>query len=47
MFSSTRWIATTVMLVALVLTLLSAFWWQKKGLTLLFAIMQGRDSPNS
>ncbi len=40
MFASTRWIATTAMLVCLLLTLISAFWWQKKGLTILFCILQ-------
>ena len=40
MFSSTRWMATTGMLLFLFLTLLSAFWLQKKGLTILFCVMQ-------
>ena len=40
MFSSSRWMATTGMLLFLFLTLLSALWWQKKGLTILFCVMQ-------
>lgn len=40
MFSETRWIASTVMLSFLLLTLMSAFWWHKKGLTILFCIFQ-------
>ena len=40
MFSSTRWMATTGMLLFLFLTLLSAFWLQKKGLTILFCVLQ-------
>ena len=40
MFAPTRWIATTLMLTFLALTLLSAFVFQKKGLTILFCIFQ-------
>ncbi|XP_054242621.1 vesicle transport protein SFT2B [Indicator indicator] len=40
MFEPTRLIATTVMLLCLVLTLCSAFWWHKQGLVLLFCILQ-------
>uniref|UniRef100_A0A8C8BL48 Vesicle transport protein n=1 Tax=Otus sunia TaxID=257818 RepID=A0A8C8BL48_9STRI len=40
MFEPTRLIATIVMLLCLILTLCSAFWWRKKGLVLLFCILQ-------
>ncbi|NXB55497.1 SFT2B protein, partial [Struthidea cinerea] len=40
MFEPTRLIATIVMLLCLVLTLCSAFWWRKAGLALLFCILQ-------
>jgi hypothetical protein len=40
MFAPTRLIATIVMLVSLLLTLFSAFWWKKNGLALLFCIIQ-------
>ena len=40
MFAPTRAIATVVMLVCLVLTLMAALWWKKSGLTILFCIMQ-------
>ncbi|XP_064413407.1 vesicle transport protein SFT2B isoform X2 [Latimeria chalumnae] len=40
MFEPTRLIATIVMLVCLVLTLCSAFWWKNKGLALIFCILQ-------
>ncbi|XP_047914068.1 vesicle transport protein SFT2B isoform X4 [Anser cygnoides] len=40
MFEPTRLIATVVMLLCLVLTLCSAFWWAKKGLVLIFCILQ-------
>ncbi|XP_058886174.1 vesicle transport protein SFT2B-like isoform X1 [Acipenser ruthenus] len=40
MVEPTRAIATTVMLVSLILTLCSAFWWKNKGLAVLFCIMQ-------
>ncbi|KAI7805468.1 vesicle transport protein SFT2A [Triplophysa rosa] len=40
MFEPTRLIATIVMLLCLVLTLCAAFWWQKKGLAIIFCIMQ-------
>ena len=32
--------ATTAMLLFLLLTLLSALWWGKKGLTILFCLLQ-------
>ncbi|KAM6219499.1 vesicle transport protein SFT2B [Rhynchocyon petersi] len=40
MFEPTRLIATIVMLLCLVLTLCSAFWWRNKGLALIFCILQ-------
>uniref|UniRef100_U3FW03 Vesicle transport protein n=1 Tax=Micrurus fulvius TaxID=8637 RepID=U3FW03_MICFL len=40
MFEPTRLIVTIVMLLSLILTLFAAFWWQKKGLALLFCILQ-------
>lgn len=40
MFAETRWIATCLMLTFLVLTLLSAWVWHKKGLTIIFCLMQ-------
>ncbi|XP_066478426.1 vesicle transport protein SFT2B [Tiliqua scincoides] len=40
MFEPTRLIATIVMLLCLVLTLCSAFWWHNKGLVLIFCILQ-------
>ncbi|XP_057704768.1 vesicle transport protein SFT2A isoform X2 [Corythoichthys intestinalis] len=40
MFEPTRLIATIVMLLCLILTLCSAFWWQKKGLAIIFCILQ-------
>ncbi|XP_065648348.1 vesicle transport protein SFT2A isoform X3 [Hydra vulgaris] len=40
MFKEKRLIATIVMLGALTLTLCSAFWWNKKGLVLLFVVIQ-------
>ncbi|XP_008630001.2 PREDICTED: vesicle transport protein SFT2B [Corvus brachyrhynchos] len=40
MFEPTRLIATIVMLLCLILTLCSAFWWRKAGLALLFCILQ-------
>uniref|UniRef100_A0A8C4WZE3 Vesicle transport protein n=1 Tax=Eptatretus burgeri TaxID=7764 RepID=A0A8C4WZE3_EPTBU len=40
MFDSTRVFATIAMLICLLLTLFSAFWWHNKGLALLFCIMQ-------
>lgn len=36
----TRALATAVMITCLVLTLCSAFWWQNKGLAVLFCILQ-------
>ncbi|XP_003441055.1 vesicle transport protein SFT2A [Oreochromis niloticus] len=40
MFEPTRLIATIVMLLCLVLTLCSVFWWEKKGLAIIFCILQ-------
>ncbi|XP_077198149.1 vesicle transport protein SFT2B [Paroedura picta] len=40
MFEPTRLIATIVMLLCLVLTLCSAFWWHNKGLALIFCVLQ-------
>uniref|UniRef100_A0A8B9PIF2 Vesicle transport protein n=1 Tax=Apteryx owenii TaxID=8824 RepID=A0A8B9PIF2_APTOW len=40
MFEPTRLIATVVMLLSLILTLCAVFWWGKKGLALLFCILQ-------
>ncbi|XP_063347345.1 vesicle transport protein SFT2A [Pelmatolapia mariae] len=40
MFEPTRLIATIVMLLCLVLTLCSVFWWGKKGLAIIFCILQ-------
>jgi len=40
MFAKTRVVATIVMLVALVLTLCSAFWWKKGVLALMFVVIQ-------
>ncbi|XP_001371701.2 vesicle transport protein SFT2A [Monodelphis domestica] len=40
MFESTRLFATVIMLICLVLTLCAALWWHKKGLALLFCILQ-------
>ena len=40
MFAPTRWIATSLMLLFLVLTLVSAFILAKKGLTIIFCILQ-------
>lgn len=40
MFEPTRLIATIVMLLCLALTLCSVFWWQKKGLAIIFCILQ-------
>ncbi|XP_052640838.1 vesicle transport protein SFT2A isoform X2 [Harpia harpyja] len=40
MFEPKRLIATVVMLLFLVLTLCAVFWWNKKGLALLFCILQ-------
>ncbi|XP_067402224.1 vesicle transport protein SFT2B [Emydura macquarii macquarii] len=40
MFEPTRLIATIVMLLCLILTLCSAFWWHNKGLALIFCILQ-------
>jgi len=40
MFAKTRIIASIVMIVSLVLTLCSAFWWNKKILALLFTVIQ-------
>ncbi|KAM9847616.1 vesicle transport protein SFT2A [Aulostomus maculatus] len=40
MFEPTRLIATIVMLLCLVLTLCAVFWWQKRGLAIIFCILQ-------
>uniref|UniRef100_A0A667X5R4 Vesicle transport protein n=1 Tax=Myripristis murdjan TaxID=586833 RepID=A0A667X5R4_9TELE len=40
MFEPTRLIATIVMLLCLVLTLCAVFWWHKKGLAIIFCILQ-------
>uniref|UniRef100_A0A672HGV9 Vesicle transport protein n=1 Tax=Salarias fasciatus TaxID=181472 RepID=A0A672HGV9_SALFA len=40
MFEPTRLIATVVMLLCLVLTLCAVFWWHKKGLAIIFCILQ-------
>lgn len=40
MFASTRIIATALVLILILLTLLSAFWWKKTGLVILFCILQ-------
>nr|XP_056714121.1 vesicle transport protein SFT2B [Euleptes europaea] len=40
MFEPTRLIATIVMLLCLILTLCSAFWWHNKGLALIFCVLQ-------
>ncbi|XP_038614076.1 vesicle transport protein SFT2B [Tachyglossus aculeatus] len=40
MFEMTRLIATIVMLLCLILTLCSAFWWKNKGLAVIFCILQ-------
>ena len=40
MFSSSRWLATVLMLFFLVMTILSAVWWQKGILVLIFCICQ-------
>ncbi|XP_037101529.1 vesicle transport protein SFT2B-like [Syngnathus acus] len=40
MFAKERALATVIMLVCLVLTLCSAFWWKSNGLALLFCALQ-------
>ncbi|XP_018935664.1 vesicle transport protein SFT2A-like isoform X1 [Cyprinus carpio] len=40
MFEPTRLIATIMMLLFLVLTLCAVFWWGKKGLAIIFCILQ-------
>ncbi|NXI86250.1 SFT2A protein, partial [Rhipidura dahli] len=40
MFDPKRLIATIVMLLCLLLTLCAVFWWKKKGLAVLFCILQ-------
>nr|XP_045012838.1 vesicle transport protein SFT2B [Jaculus jaculus] len=40
MFAPTRLIATILVLVCFALTLCSALWWHKKGLSLIFCILQ-------
>nr|XP_020458933.1 vesicle transport protein SFT2A isoform X2 [Monopterus albus]XP_020458941.1 vesicle transport protein SFT2A isoform X2 [Monopterus albus] len=40
MFEPTRLVATIVMLLCFVLTLCAVFWWNKKGLAIIFCILQ-------
>uniref|UniRef100_A0A7N5JWS8 Vesicle transport protein n=1 Tax=Ailuropoda melanoleuca TaxID=9646 RepID=A0A7N5JWS8_AILME len=40
MFETTRLLATIIMLLCFVFTLCAALWWHKKGLALLFCILQ-------
>ncbi|MXQ92566.1 hypothetical protein E5288_WYG005704 [Bos mutus] len=40
MFETTRLLATVIMLLCFVLTLCAALWWHKKGLAVLFCILQ-------
>ena len=40
MFETTRLLPTIIILLCLVLTLCTAFWWHKKGLAILFCILQ-------
>lgn len=40
MFEPTRLLATCVMLLCFILTLCSVFWWHKKGLAIIFCILQ-------
>ncbi|XP_075452822.1 vesicle transport protein SFT2A [Ascaphus truei] len=40
MFEPTRLIATIVMLICFICTLCAVFWWGKKGLAILFCILQ-------
>jgi len=40
MFATTRIIATILMLTFLALTLMSALWWGKKGLAIIFCVLQ-------
>ncbi|KAK6329510.1 vesicle transport protein SFT2A [Coregonus clupeaformis] len=40
MFEPTRLIATCVVLLCLILTLCAVFWWNKKGLAIIFCILQ-------
>ncbi|XP_075720447.1 vesicle transport protein SFT2A isoform X1 [Rhinoderma darwinii] len=40
MFEPTRLIATIIMLLCLICTLCAVFWWEKKGLAVLFCILQ-------
>ncbi|KAI5108530.1 vesicle transport protein SFT2A [Silurus meridionalis] len=40
MFEPNRLIATCVMLLCLALTLCAVFWWKKKGLAIIFCILQ-------
>ncbi|XP_011381152.1 vesicle transport protein SFT2A [Pteropus vampyrus] len=40
MFETTRLLATIIMILCFVLTLCAALWWHKKGLALLFCILQ-------
>ncbi|KAJ8250391.1 hypothetical protein COCON_G00223130 [Conger conger] len=40
MFEPTRLLATCVMLLCFILTLCAVFWWDKKGLAIIFCILQ-------
>uniref|UniRef100_A0A673U245 Vesicle transport protein n=1 Tax=Suricata suricatta TaxID=37032 RepID=A0A673U245_SURSU len=40
MFETTRLLATVIMFLCLVFTLCSALWWHKRGLALLFCVLQ-------
>ncbi|XP_006871238.1 PREDICTED: vesicle transport protein SFT2A [Chrysochloris asiatica] len=40
MFETTRLLATILVLLCFIFTLCAAFWWHKKGLALLFCILQ-------
>lgn len=40
MFEPTRLVATIVMLLCLALTLCAVFWWHKRGLAIIFCILQ-------
>ncbi|KAM7240740.1 hypothetical protein CapIbe_008646 [Capra ibex] len=40
MFETTRLLATVIMLLCFVLTLCAALWWHKRGLAVLFCILQ-------
>ena len=40
MFNSSRWMASAMMITFLVLTLVAALYWKKRGLTILFCLCQ-------